>query len=155
MASLILGIVAIVFCLGPLTGIPAVICGHVAQSRIRKSAGAMTGDGMALAGLILGYVSFVFVLVIGMLAAIAVPNFVRAREQSQKFACIANLHAIQGAKETWALEQKKRNTDIPEESDLVGPGKYMREKQMCPAGGSYSLNPVGEKASCSVPGHQF
>ena len=51
-ASLILGIVGL--CLP--AGIAAVICGHVAKSRIRKSAGALTGLGMAQAGLIIGYI---------------------------------------------------------------------------------------------------
>ena len=156
LASLILGITSIVLCLGPLTGIPAVICGHMAQARIRRSAGAMSGGGMAIAGLVLGYVSFVFIVfVVGLLSAVAIPNFVRARDQAQRAGCVANLHMIEGAKATWALEQKKRATDIPEEADLIGPGKYIREKPVCPAGGSYSLSAAGEKAACSIPGHQL
>ncbi len=41
--------------LGFLTGIPAVICGHLGRARIRKSGGELRGKGMALSGLILGY----------------------------------------------------------------------------------------------------
>lgn len=72
--SLVLGILSFL-CFGLFAGIPAVICGHAARSNIRKSQGALTGGGMALAGLILGYVGIV-VTTLGILAAIAVPNFI-------------------------------------------------------------------------------
>ena len=52
--SLVLGILAVTCCM-LFTGLPAIICGHKAHSKIKQSAGALTGDGMALAGLILGY----------------------------------------------------------------------------------------------------
>ena len=58
--SLVLGIIGLLFllvCLGPLFAIPGVICGHLAWSRIKHSDGALTGQGMALAGLITGYLS--------------------------------------------------------------------------------------------------
>jgi hypothetical protein len=57
---LVLGIPS-VFCLGPITGIPAIICGHVARSRIARSGGTLGGGGTALAGLILGYLSILMV----------------------------------------------------------------------------------------------
>lgn len=61
--SLVLGILSMV-CLGPLAAIPAIICGHTSRTKIRASGGRLTGDGMALAGLILGYVSLTVVAVI-------------------------------------------------------------------------------------------
>ena len=78
--SLVLGILSFL-CFGLFTGIPAVICGHVARSNIRKSQGALTGGGMALAGLILGYIGIV-VTTLGILAAIAIPNFMAYREKA-------------------------------------------------------------------------
>src|SRR3954451_4057341 len=48
----------------------------------------------------------IVVAIIGLLAAIAIPNFVRARTTSQKNACINNLRQIDGAKQQWALENK-------------------------------------------------
>ena len=69
-ASLILGIFAL-FPFGPLTGIPAIICGHIAQSRIRKDPQHLSGGGKAIAGLIMGYLSLLTTLPI--LAAITVP----------------------------------------------------------------------------------
>ena len=50
----------------------------------------------------------IVVAIIGLLAAIAIPNFVRARTQSQKNACINNLRQIDGAVQQWALEKKAR-----------------------------------------------
>lgn len=152
-ASLILGICGIVLCLGPLAGIPAVVCGHMALSRIRKSAGAMSGQGLAIAGLVTGYFSFVMIVVIGLLAAIAVPNFVVARKAAQKAGCVVNLKLIQSAKEMWALDQKKTDNDVPRDADLFGPDKALPEKPTCPAGGSYSLNAVKDNPTCSFPGH--
>src|SRR5262245_44912681 len=58
-ASLILGILSLT-CFSIFAGIPAVICGHKAQSNIRKSAGRLGGQGMATAGLVMGYISIAF-----------------------------------------------------------------------------------------------
>ena len=91
----------------------------------------------------------IVVAIIGLLAAIAIPNFIKAREASQKNACIANLKQIEGAKATWALEQKKTNADTPQDSDLFGSALYIREKPACPANGTYAPNNVATKATCT------
>ena len=97
----------------------------------------------------------IVVAIIGLLAAIAIPNFIKARQASQKAACVANLRTIDGAKATWALEQRKTNTDVPTESDLYGPTSYIREKPSCPAGGVYALNQVDVKPTCTISDHTF
>ena len=97
----------------------------------------------------------IVVAIIGLLAAIAIPNFIKARQASQKAACVANLRTIDGAKATWALESKKNNADVPNDGDLFGQASYIREKPSCPAGGSYSLNQVDAKPTCSVADHTF
>jgi prepilin-type N-terminal cleavage/methylation domain-containing protein len=91
----------------------------------------------------------IVVAIIGLLAAIAIPNFVKARTASQKSACIANLKQVDGAKATWALEQKKNNTDTPTDGDLFGTSSYIRQKPECPAGGTYGLLAVDSKPTCS------
>ena len=91
----------------------------------------------------------IVVAIIALLAAIAIPNFVKARSLSQKSACLANLKQTEGAKSTWALEQKKTLTDIPVDSDLFGSTLYIRQKPECPAGGTYSLQAVDTKPTCS------
>ena len=70
-----------------------------------------------------------------------------------KDTCVANLHEIQTAKQQWALEKRKTEQDIPFGTDLYGTAGYVKKEPVCPAGGTYSINTVGQKASCSVPSH--
>src|SRR5829696_251790 len=97
----------------------------------------------------------IVVAIIGLLAAIALPNFVKAREQSQKNACIENLSKIDGAKHAWAIENKKTSTDAPNTGDLYGATLYIRDEPSCPASGTYSLNNVQTKPSCTVAAHSI
>ena len=92
----------------------------------------------------------IVVAIIGLLAAIAIPNFVKARTASQKNACIANLKQIDGAKATWALEQKRVNSHTPVASDLYGADAYIRDEPTCPGGGAYTLATVSAKPTCSL-----
>jgi competence protein ComGC len=155
--SLVCGILAIVLsivCIGPLFAIPAVICGHIAFSRIKRSAGALSGEGLALGGLITGYVGLALIPVIAMLAAIAIPNFVKARETAQRTVCIIHLKQIQSAKQTWAEQQKKNDGEPVTAADINGFGLPTNSFK-CPNGGVYQINPVGEKPTCSIPGHEL
>ena len=93
----------------------------------------------------------IVVAIIGLLAAIAIPNFVKARESSQKNACLANLKQIEGAKANWALENKKQNTDTPGTTDLYGTDKYIRQEPACPGGGTYTPGNVQTVPVCSLP----
>jgi prepilin-type N-terminal cleavage/methylation domain-containing protein len=95
----------------------------------------------------------IVVAIIGLLAAVAIPNLVKARKSAQRQACINNLKTIEGAKAMWALEMKKTDSDVPSDSDLFGPGKNVDPKPTCPAGGTYDLRTVGEKPTCSIPDH--
>ena len=95
----------------------------------------------------------IVVAIIGLLAAVAIPNLVKARKSAQRQACINNLKAIDGAKSIWALEMKKTDSDVPADSDLFGPGKNIDPKPSCPAGGTYDIRSVGEKPTCSVAEH--
>ncbi len=92
----------------------------------------------------------IVVAIIGLLAAIAIPNFVKARAASQRNACIANMKQIDGAKATWALENKKQNTDTPQAASLYGSVNYIRTEPLCPGGGSYTLGTVATKPVCSL-----
>lgn len=95
------------------------------------------------------------ILVLLLLVLIAVPNFIKARPVASVNSCIVHLKAIDRAKTVWASENREPEGALPAEIDLIGPGKYIREEPICPAGGSYSLNPVGTKPTCTVPGHQL
>jgi prepilin-type N-terminal cleavage/methylation domain-containing protein len=102
----------------------------------------------------------IVVAIIGMLAAIAIPNFVKARVASQSNACINNLRQIDGAKQQWALEQKKTSTDTPNADDLapyMGRGTIGAAIDVvikCPNGGTYSggINNCGTAPVCSFGG---
>jgi len=96
----------------------------------------------------------IVVAIIGLLAAIAIPNFVRARTTSQMNACINNLRQIDGAKQQWALETKQATNATPVISDLV---PYLKNSVTCPAGGSaatfgssYTINDVSTKPACQI-----
>src|SRR5262245_25283808 len=100
----------------------------------------------------------IVVAIIALLAAIAIPNFVKARSSSQRSACIANLKQIDGAKSTWALEARKVNTDSPADTELYGSTCYIRVAPSCPAGGVYTVNIVATKPGCSLAaseGHTY
>ena len=96
----------------------------------------------------------IVVAIIGLLAAIAIPNFVRARTTSQKNACINNLRQIDGAAQQWALETKQATNATPAFTDISG---YLKSSVVCPAGGStatfatsYTLQNVSLKPLCQI-----
>jgi DNA repair exonuclease SbcCD ATPase subunit len=75
------------------------------------------------------------------------------REQiEQRNVCINNLRQLDGAKQQWALENGKTATAIPTGRDITPylPGNKL---PMCPAGGTYTLNAVGQLPTCSYPQH--
>ena len=90
----------------------------------------------------------IVVLIIGILLAIAVPNFVRARESSRSKSCIANMKQIAAAKEEWALDNKQPTTATPAGTDLYG--VYTKEAPSCPSNGTYTINAVGTDPTCSI-----
>jgi prepilin-type N-terminal cleavage/methylation domain-containing protein len=93
----------------------------------------------------------IVVAIIGLLAAIAIPNFVKARTTAQKNACINNLRQIDGAKEQWALENKKSAGSATTDSEVDGYIKGGSPK--CPGGGKYTYNAVDTVPSCDQAGH--
>jgi type II secretory pathway pseudopilin PulG len=92
------------------------------------------------------------VAVPGLLAAIAIPNFVKARATSQNNLCINNLRQIDGAKQQWALENHKTSSDTPTKADLL---PYLRRWPVCPQGGTYNIGSMVETPTCSIPGHKL
>ena len=97
----------------------------------------------------------IVVAIIGLLAAIAIPNFVRARATSQANACINNLRQIDAAVNEWALEQGQQTGASPTMSVSLTP--YIKLNSaggipQCPAQGTYTLGKVGDtpQISCSL-----
>ena len=95
----------------------------------------------------------IVVAIIGLLAAIAIPNFVKARATSQANACINNLRQIDAAANQFALEQKKKTGDaIVLATDLTPYIKLNSANLIpgCPAGGTYTDATVGAQPACSL-----
>jgi len=143
-ASMVLGILSVT-CLYILAGLPAIILGHAAYNRSRREPERYGGGGFAIAGFVMGYVSIALTILV---AAIAVPNFMKARETAMKSACIFNLKQIEAAKEQWGLENKKVAGDAVE---VAAVNAFLRNSQapVCPAGGTYSYNVICKVPTCS------
>lgn len=89
-ASLVFGLFVFFF---PFS-IVAILFGHLSLSEIRKSAGRLTGDGMAKAGLVLGYLGVAGVPIVLIIAAIAIPNLLRARMAANESSAVASVRII-------------------------------------------------------------
>jgi prepilin-type N-terminal cleavage/methylation domain-containing protein len=97
----------------------------------------------------------IVVAIIGLLAAIAIPNFIKARATSQQNACINNLRQIDGAINEWAMETGQSNgASVPSAQTVSAYIKLNAGNSVptCPAGGSYSTTTVGDnpQVSCSL-----
>jgi type IV pilus assembly protein PilA len=112
-ASLIFGLLFFFF----PAAVAAVILGHISNSQIRKSAGRLKGAGMSLAGMILGYVGIAFIPIILIIAAIAIPNLLRARMAANEAAAVHNLRNIATA----AVNYQSAYNTYPPGLSALGP----------------------------------
>ena len=94
----------------------------------------------------------IVVAIIGLLAAIAIPNFVKARATSQANACINNLRQIDAAVNQWALENKKVDSDDVTLANLKPYIKLNSASAIpgCPANGTYSTTKVNASPTCTL-----
>jgi prepilin-type N-terminal cleavage/methylation domain-containing protein len=111
----------------------------------------------------------IVVAIIGLLAAIAIPSFMKARTTSQKNACINNLRQIESAKDQYSIEAGRTSgwafaDDAAAFSTLVSQATgYIKSYPSCPASASpcakgttdraqadYNVNAIGSSPSCTV-----
>jgi len=109
----------------------------------------------------------VFIAVIGILALLAVPNWVREPWTSPTNACINNLREIDGAKEGWVMEHHGKTNDVVTLNDIKPyfppygePNGHIKldakgNLPKCPEGGVYTIGRIGENPTCSLKGHQL
>jgi type IV pilus assembly protein PilA len=86
----------------PLAFVAAIVFGHIALSEIRKSAGRVKGDGIAIAGLVLGYMWVVALPIMLIVAAIAIPNLLRARMAANESSAVAGVRTLITAEISYA-----------------------------------------------------
>jgi len=94
----------------------------------------------------------IVVAIIGLLAAVAIPNLIKARKTAQVSACRSNLHAMEGAITQWVLEKRKADDSEVTLEDIeswLSKGKIPE----CPSGGEYELLTVKDLPTCTIWGH--
>jgi hypothetical protein len=108
-AVLSLGLGMLSFVLSIFSGIPAVILGHMSRASIRKSGGRLTGEGMALGGLIMGYISIVLIPVLLTVVGVAIPHYFRPKIVANEASVLKTLSTINAA----AASYKYQNDEYP------------------------------------------
>ncbi|MDD2764044.1 MAG: M48 family metalloprotease [Opitutaceae bacterium] len=97
--------------------------------------------------------ALIFIVIIGLLAAMAIPAFQKVHQSSIAMVCRNNLRQLSAASDQYVLETGHQPNEITE---LVGPDKYIKTMLVCPRGGTYELSPAeGQDAPrivCTVHG---
>ena len=93
----------------------------------------------------------IVVAIIGMLAAVAIPNLMRGRKNAARTSCFSNQRTIRTTIQQWAADKRKGDSDAPSADDIQG---YFEGERLpkCPAGGTYDLATVGDYPSCDEHG---
>lgn len=95
----------------------------------------------------------IVISIVGLLLAIAIPNFFKVRQAAETKHCLDNLRLIDSAKEQWGMEHHAYpDSPGPSLSDLVGPMGYIKSTPTCPVGGTYTVGPVTTFPTCSIGG---
>jgi type II secretory pathway pseudopilin PulG len=170
--SLICGIFFLIF----PAAVGAIILGHLALLDIRKAAGRLKGHGMAMAGLVLGYSGVFAIPFILIVAAIAIPNLLRAKMAANEASAVGSLRTINVATITYASTYG--NGFAPDLATLDGEGAggascdhaqlidgvlaagqkngyvftYKLEILDLRGGGQSTLSPRGAANGCTTPG---
>lgn len=87
---------------------------------------------------------------LAMLAAIGMASISKPRTRAQIVTCLANLRQLENVKQQWAVEHQKDGGDTPTMEELK---PYFRYSIACPINGTYSINALTNKATCSITGH--
>ncbi|MFA4944627.1 MAG: DUF4190 domain-containing protein [Lentisphaeria bacterium] len=132
-ASMVLGLLGVLSCvLGPLFGIPAVVCGHLAMGKIRQSNGTLGGGGLATTGLITGYIGIAMLLIAPILAGLMLPAIGGARERARRINCVANLSQIGKACKMYSMDYRD---NLPPSFAVLAQEKYLEAPKVfvCPS----------------------
>ena len=96
----------------------------------------------------------IVVAIIGLLAAIAIPNFIKARKTARKNICISNLRTIYHAMEEYMIDNNLASALAVDTTQLYGDANYIKVKPVCPemTGSDYANLNTGSKPSCPYTG---
>lgn len=92
----------------------------------------------------------IVVAIIGFLLALAIPNIHSARVKAARQVCIGNMMQLDAAKQRWAIGEKKDVTETPTYVELIGPDLYLKQRPVCPSGGTYVIGDVQTRPTCSL-----
>ena len=129
--SMVLGMLSISILLSVFAGIPAVILGHLARASIRRSNGRLKGEGMAMAGLIMGYISLFLLPVFASVVYVAVPNLFRSKIVSNEASVVETLKTIHVAAASYQVEHDAYPASLQE---LSSEGLVALDSQLASAG---------------------
>jgi type IV pilus assembly protein PilA len=110
----------------PFLFIAAIVLGHLALSEIRKSAGRLKGEGIAIAGLVLGYIEIAGIPLLLIIAAIAIPNLLRARIAANESSALGSVRILNAAEATYAAAHTEQGytcslSDLADAASIKGP----------------------------------
>lgn len=97
--------------------------------------------------------AIIIIIIIAVIAVFVVPKLFGMYQNQQKKECIENLKQIEAAKTLYSLDNNLPAGTEVEMNDLVS--SYLKEAPKCPSRGKYTVGPIGEKPTCSVPGHEL
>ena len=120
-------------------GIVPIVLGHIALSKIKKAAGSLQGRGLAITGLILGYLQVVVVTILLVISFL----FVGARawkKGADRAGCILNQRNVQQAVRGYQASHGLKPGDPIPWDEIVGPGKLLEKEPACPALGEYHFS---------------
>lgn len=93
----------------------------------------------------------IVVLILGILLAVAVPNFLKSRSVARQTTCLGNQISINNAKEMWAMDNRIAAGGGVNQGDICP--EYIKNWPTCPNGGVYTIHNVGIPSSCSIASH--
>lgn len=116
---------------------------HASVFEAKAPAVSRRGNGFTLVEIM------IVVSVIALLAVIAIPDFVKSRNSARVKMCVASLRTLHGAKQEWALNERKGESSIPGTAAIV---PYLSANRMpvCPANGTYRLRRVARTPTCTL-----
>ena len=97
--------------------------------------------------------AMIVMAIVGLLAAIAIPNFIRARNEANSCTCIANLRQIANGKQLWSAASGAGASGTPSWEDMVP--AYVQSRTDCPSGGTYTVGDMSTLPVCSTAGHSL